>query len=263
MRSLESLHRADEACLRFEDDLRAGRRPGVAAYLDDVPPDEREPLLAELLLLEWDYRFRADDSFYLEEYCRRYPAQRAAVERAWARWKQHEHHAWDTVGPNDTRDGQPSTTDSPAVLGLPGFEQVTLLSRGGMGEVYRAFDPGLRRWVALKQVRLEQVAPDKLARFRVEAEALARLAHPHIVKVHGYTEAEGQPVLEMEYVAHGTLEERLGRQPVSPQEAARLIAVVAWAVHAAHEKGIVHRDLKPANVLMDEPVPGDPTNALG
>jgi serine/threonine-protein kinase len=152
---------------------------------------------------------------------------------------------------------EPSTEAAPAAVLLPGYEQFELLGKGGMGEVYKAFDPRLKRWVALKQVRLDRARPDRLVRFRREAEALAKLDHPHIVKVHEYAERDGQPVLVMEHVGGGTLEQRLKQGPLRPAEAARLVAILAWAVHAAHEKGIVHRDLKPANVLMAAPVEGN------
>jgi serine/threonine protein kinase len=81
--------------------------------------------------------------------------------------------------------------------------------------------------------------------------------------VYGYAESGGRPVVEMEYAAGCTLEGRLGTYRMAPAEAARLAAVLAWAVHAAHEKGIVHRDLKPANVLMGAAVPGNPGNVPG
>jgi hypothetical protein len=132
-----------------------------------------------------------------------------------------------------------------------------------MGEVYKAWAARLQRWVALKLVRVEHATPEGLERFRREALALARLAHPRIVTVYDLAEHGGRPVLSMEYVSGGTLEERLGQRALPAGEAARLVAVLAWGVHAAHEAGVVHRDLKPANVLLAEPKAGDPGNVLG
>jgi hypothetical protein len=132
-----------------------------------------------------------------------------------------------------------------------------------MGVVYKAWATRLQRWVAVKLVRLEHATPEGLERFRREALALARLAHPHIVTVYDFAEHQSQPLLAMEYVGGGSLEGRLGKQALPAGEAARLVAVLAWGVHAAHEAGVVHRDLKPANVLMAEPKAGDPGNVLG
>jgi serine/threonine-protein kinase len=259
---LSVLLRMDEVCNRFEDQWQAGQRPGPEPALESFPEVGRADLLAELLLVEWSYRAQRGETLSVEEYARRFGPWRAVVEQAWQRRAQQCLRQGLDGGPGAAAPA-PSPREGPLTVSfLPGYEMHGLLGAGGMGEVHKAFDPRLKRWVALKRVRLDQVRPDRLARFRVEAEALARLAHPHIVKVHGYAESDGQPVLEMEYVAGGTLEKRLGQAPLAPAETARLVAILAWAVHAAHEKGIVHRDLKPVNVLMDAPVAGSPDNVL-
>ncbi len=259
--SLSLLRRVDAACLRFEDEWLAGRRPALETALDDFEEGERGEALEELLLLEWTYRFRDEELFTPGEYGRLFPTRREVVERAWQRWIDRGLCSGSNLPPPPSPPVA-NPLQAGRMVRLAGYEDLTLLGAGGMGEVYKAFDPRLKRWVALKRVRLDQVRPDHLVRFRREAEVLARLAHPHIVKVHGFRDSDGQPVLEMEYVAGGTLEERLGKTPLAPAEAARLVAILAWAVHAAHEKGIVHRDLKPANVLLDAPVAGDPGNVL-
>ncbi len=149
------------------------------------------------------------------------------------------------------------------LLVLTGYEALEKLAEGGMGVVYRAFDPLLKRHVALKMIRADLVLPDRLGRFRKEAEALARLQHPHIVGLYGWQEQAGQPVLVLEYVAGGSLEQRLTRQRLSLAESVRLVAVLARAVQAAHQAGVVHRDLKPANVLMAPPVEGNSGTVAG
>jgi serine/threonine protein kinase len=256
------LQRVDSVCLRFEDEWQAGRQPDLAATLEGFSPEERALLLPELLLLEWTYRSQAGAVVSPQEYAQRFPNCTTVVERAWQDWSARQ-PARNTISyvPEPTLHEPLPPPPPPAQLA--GYEKLQLLGKGGMGEVYKAFDPRLKRWVALKRVRLDQVMPNRLARFRREAEVLAQLGHPHIIKVHGYTEGGGQPVLEMEYVSGGTLQERLDKGPLPPAEAARLLAILAWAVHAAHEKGIVHRDLKPANVLLDSPVAGNPGNVLG
>jgi eukaryotic-like serine/threonine-protein kinase len=93
---------------------------------------------------------------------------------------------------------------------------------------------------------------------------LATLQHPHIVGVFGWEEPAGEaPLLVLEYVPGDTLEKRLKGRRLGPAEAARLVAVLARAVQAAHAAGVVHRDLKPANVLMAPPVEGNAGTVLG
>jgi serine/threonine protein kinase len=123
-----------------------------------------------------------------------------------------------------------------------------------MGVVWKARQVKLKRLVALKMVRGEQLAGSmELSRFLAEAEAVAAVKHPHIVQVYDYGEANGRPFLAMEYLPGGSLSdqiERTGR--LDPKAAAELVATIAGAVQAVHELGIVHRDLKPGNVLYDE-----------
>src|SRR5262249_14198135 len=88
------------------------------------------------------------------------------------------------------------------------------------------------------------------ARFRLEAEAVARLQHPNIVQVFEVGEDDGCPYLALEYVEGGSLTDRLGGSPLPVQMAAQLVETLAPAVHFAHRQGIVHRDLKPANILL-------------
>jgi serine/threonine-protein kinase len=90
------------------------------------------------------------------------------------------------------------------------------------------------------------------ARFRAEAEAAARLAHPNLVTVHEVGEVDGQPYFSMEYVEGATLADRVAKGPLPPREAARLVAAAARAVDHAHRQGILHRDLKPANILLQK-----------
>jgi serine/threonine-protein kinase len=149
---------------------------------------------------------------------------------------------------------------APAVAGsIPGYEIIRELGRGGMGVVYEARQAGLNRTVALKMILAGGHAGEtELARFRIEAEAIARLQHPHIVQIHEVGEwraGERRPPLpyfSLEYCPRGSLERKLAGTPLPPREAAALVENLARAMHAAHQKGILHRDLKPANVLLAE-----------
>ena len=149
--------------------------------------------------------------------------------------------------------GHPPTTDArsryPAV---PGYEILGELGRGGMGVVYKARHLSLNRVVALKMILAgADAAPQELARFRTEAEAVARLQHPNIVQVYEVGEHDGRPYFSLEFVDGGSLADRLRGQPLPPARGRRAgRSAGPRPMHAAHQQGIVHRDLKPANVLL-------------
>jgi WD40 repeat protein len=148
---------------------------------------------------------------------------------------------------------EPSTVLDPNLPRVPGYEILGVLGRGGMGVVYRARQIGLKRLVALKMILGGGLAGEaEHARFKAEAEAVARLQHPNIVQVFEVGQAAGLPYFALEFCSGGSLDSRLGGTPLPPVEAARLLQTLARAMHAAHEKGIIHRDLKPANVLIAE-----------
>jgi hypothetical protein len=134
---------------------------------------------------------------------------------------------------------------------IPGYEVLGELGRGGMAVVYKARQVSLNRLVALKMILAgEHAGPEAVARFKVEAEAVARLQHPNVVQVYEVGEHQGCPYLALELVEGRTLAQQCGGTPQSPAQAAALLEVLAQAVQHAHERGIVHRDLKPGNVLL-------------
>jgi len=133
------------------------------------------------------------------------------------------------------------------------YELLHEVARGGMGVVYRARHMKLNRIVALKMILAGPLAADEdITRFRTEAEAAARLQHPHIVAVHEVGEIEGQHYFSMDFIEGTSLAQKLLQSgPMPGRVAARYVRLMARAVHHAHKQGILHRDLKPSNILID------------
>ncbi|MFO0877705.1 MAG: protein kinase [Gemmataceae bacterium] len=147
---------------------------------------------------------------------------------------------------------------SAGALQVPGFTLLHELGRGGMGVVYLARDERLQRQVAIKvYASIGRPLGKASARFRREAQMLARVHHPNVVRIYEAGEAVSpgtafaSAYLVMEYIDGGTLATLLAEGPLEATGAARYLAAVAAGVQAAHEVGIIHRDLKPANILLD------------
>lgn len=165
-------------------------------------------------------------------------------------------------GSNPAPETSPIDTSPPA---FGNYDDLELIARGGMGVVYRARHRTLNRVIALKLVALTHLnQPQTRQRFRLEAEAAAKLDHPNITPVYEIGEENGQPFLAMKYGEGGSLADLLqqnrSRPLLDPKRVARIVAKIARAVHHAHERGVLHRDLKPANILMDsgeEPMVSD------
>jgi tetratricopeptide (TPR) repeat protein len=160
-------------------------------------------------------------------------------------------HTTDADGPAD---------ESPP--DLPDYEVIAKLGGGGMGVVYLARQRSLNRPVALKLIAARALGDrSAVARFRLEAEAVANLQGPNIVAIYEVGEANGRPYMALEYCPGGSLAEALGGVPQPPRVAAELAEALARAVALAHARGVVHRDLKPGNVLIAGDRPPSPREA--
>lgn len=134
---------------------------------------------------------------------------------------------------------------------MPGYQIIGELGRGGMGVVYKARQLGLNRLVALKMVLAgAHAGEEQLARFNLEAEAVAHFQHPNVVQIYDIGQHQGLPYFSLEYVDGGSLSDKIDNKPQAPLEAAQMITILAQAMAYAHQNGIIHRDLKPVNVLM-------------
>ena len=133
------------------------------------------------------------------------------------------------------------------------YQIVAPLGEGGMAAVYKAYQPAMERYVALKVLpRHLADDPEFITRFQREAKLLAQLQHPHILPVFDYGQADGYTYIVMPFVESGTLTNSLNGQPVPLPRLRQVITQIGEALHYAHARGLIHRDVKPSNVLMDE-----------
>jgi eukaryotic-like serine/threonine-protein kinase len=228
--------------------LKAGQPARVEDYLPRFPELDQPAVVCALAAAEFHQRRRLEPQLSPDEYAARFP--QVADEMA-----RHLNGA-DASRPAvpTTRPRQPPRPAAgPAVPHVPGYEILGLLGKGGMGVVYKARQVALDRVVALKMLLHSGHADaEDLARFRTEAQAAARLQHPHIVAVYEIGSHAGLPFFSLEYVPGGGLDRLIAGTPRGAQESARIMLALARAVHHAHGQGVLHRDLKPANVLLAE-----------
>jgi serine/threonine-protein kinase len=224
-------------------------------------PDRDERLAR--LLLELSERAGRGEAADVEEVARDHPDLAVELRELWAAAQFAEEFARPrtlarrtTIPPNAPAgrgaDATPCADPGLAGRSFGDFDLLEEIGRGGMGVVYKAWQKSLGRVVALKTIlRGEQATPADVARFQVEAEALAHLDHPNIVPIYGASDTDGQAWFSMRYVEGQTLTALLSRGPLRAGDAARLLAAIARAVDFAHGRGILHRDLKPSNILLD------------
>jgi serine/threonine protein kinase len=246
------------------EDWAAGRCPVIEGRLAEAPAPARAVLLAELLQVELAYRSKAGQDCELAEYQARFPqdvALVAAVFAALAGGSRADSAGVRTPSPVTTppqptaplRRGEPNSGSS--LRGdlpcIPGYEILGELGRGGMGVVYKARQLSHDRLVALKMILSGHgAALVDLVRFHIEAEAVACLDHPNVIRIHEVGVYGGCPYLALELAEAGTLAKLRKEQSRPPRWAAEVVKTLADAIQLAHGRGILHRDLKPANVLL-------------
>jgi tetratricopeptide (TPR) repeat protein len=235
-----------------------GERVRVEAYIEGNPALRSDPDgILDLIYNEVVLREEAGDAPRLEEYVERFPQFRAQL-----RLQFEVHRALEAnigVPESSSRDEAgsrpPDSTSTPVDaegLIVPGYEIIGELGRGGMGVVYLARQVDLKRRVAIKMILAGVHAdPRELARFRTEAEAVARLQHPNVVQIYEVVDdREGRPCFALELVEGGNLAQTQAGAPWPARQAGQLMATLAHAMEYVHRHGIIHRDLKPSNVLL-------------
>ena len=221
----------------------------VEIFLSNYPSLQADrELVLDLICHEILLRTQQGDAPSPEEYQRRFPDFREELRVQFEVQRVMAAHAAvpATISAAALRDNAATVP-----VQVAGYVILEELGRGGMGVVYLARHRELKRLVALKMVQSSaRDCARTLARFRAEAEVLARLRHPNIVQIFEVGDWEGRPFFAQEYLPGGGLDRRLRGQPQSPRLAAQIIEALSRAVQAAHEAGVIHRDLKPANVLL-------------
>jgi eukaryotic-like serine/threonine-protein kinase len=227
------------------------------------PSDER---LAQLLEEQLDRRELVDLEQHLEscDHCQGTLEELTRERYSFVEWRTESEMCGHTAEDLDHRlrsrlGRHPSTLPSATGTDLTlettpevdGYEILERLGHGGMGVVYKARQHGLERLVALKMIRGGiHAAPEHLARFRIEARAVARLKHPNVVQIYDVGQVDGMPFVALELLEGGSLEHRVASTPQPERPSAELVVILAGAIGAAHRVGVVHRDLKSANVLF-------------
>ena len=235
---IAALERIDDRCADFERQWQLNEPPAIESVLaGDVTDVEREVLLAELVVLEIDYRRRRGEAPTKQEYLDRFADHAKAIKDALN---------------DEKRTGAfvPPTVGRLSEL-FPSLEIIELLGAGGMGAVYKARQEGLDRLVALKVLPEEFAHDVKFAlRFTREARTLAKLNHPNIVSVFEFGKVEDTFYFLMEFVDGPTLRDVVRGGQLSPEHALAIVPHLCDALQFAHDKGVIHRDIKPENILM-------------
>ena len=236
---IAALERIDDACAEFERKWQSDEPASVESVLTVVSdPLERDVLLAELVVLDIDYRRRRGESPDRQEYLDRFPEYSRAIN-----------DALDNALPRVGGFHPPSLGRLTQLF--PSLEIIELVGAGGMGAVYKARQPGLDRLVALKVLPTEFDHDVKFAlRFTREARTLAKLSHSNIVTVFEFGNVEGTYYFLMEFVDGSTLRDVVSAGELSPQHALQIVPHLCDALQFAHDKGIIHRDIKPENILI-------------
>jgi WD40 repeat protein/serine/threonine protein kinase len=249
-------NRLRNACAELDSRIRSGADCRAEEYVSTLRDSGLGPEgLLELIYTEFMARERRGERVREAELYERFPEWRDSLERLFELHELARDGDSPTINRGSTIGGDDRAARIATVTSLSGarigqYELLEAIGHGGMGVVYKARQLKLDRIVAVKMILTMQATPMQRARFRQEAETVARLHHPNIVQIHEVGEESGCAYLSMEYVDGNSLEDEIVRTRFPARAAAALVETLAEAMHYAHGLGIIHRDLKPANVLI-------------
>lgn len=262
------LHDIDEACDRFEEELRANKKPQIESFLSPWQGEERAKLLEFLVAVESEYLLESGVVVNEDDYKTRFPNDTIPLADVFASTTPSKHAGLDdTIGNSKRRSTNSldaaaqnaieflSLPEQPDELGKLGeYRVLELIGVGGMGVVFRAKDPRLERIVAVKVMRSELAADENAReRFIREAKAMASLEHDNVVTIHQVAEERQVPFIAMHFLKGESLKSRLQRAsgPLNEEQVLRIGREVADGLSAAHEQGLIHRDIKPDNIWLE------------
>ena len=248
----------------YEQSLLAGIDVRLESFLQGEGAF-RWNLLVELIHTDLEIRLRKGEdvslSFFIEKYpeIQSSPKDISSLIKTELQWRNHQGLPLDREKMERLYpDHIPLIRQQFIRLGkmpqIPGFLWLEELGSGSFGVVYKALQTSLNRPVAIKVLKknTQELSSNEMIRFLIEAEVIASLRNPHVVQVYDFQARHQPPYLVLEYLAGGTLADRLKAGLMPLREVAKVVRNIAAGVHSIHSRGIIHRDLKPCNILFDE-----------
>lgn len=231
----------DKICDHYEDDWRSGRSKALDFYLDEIEPQARKRLFQELVLVDRELRSSNAEAPTWDEYRTDFPTFANEVEELRFKWEL-----------SSSGRGSVQEFDAISPLRVARFQLEELIGRGAGGVVWKAWDPRLTRYVAIKLPHATRVWEEvELTRLFREARAVAKLNHSQIVPIYEVDQFENRPYIVSKLIIGQDLRSLLASSTIAPQQAAKLCCDAAQALHHAHLQGVIHRDIKPSNILVD------------